>query len=94
MKTVENNLTVILYPSLVFVQDRCWNELLRYCQDNNSYIGCSPPSEKIDEERKQLHSAITSENWFDGEEISPNNDGLPVSLKGAVEDPQWPDGTC
>lgn len=45
------------------------------------------------EESKQLHSAII-DNWFDAEGISPDNDGLPASLKAAVEDPQWPDGTC
>ena len=78
------------------VQDRCWNELLRYCRENNSYIGCTPPSDEINEESKQLHSAIrvTVDNWFDAEEVVADNDGLRASLKAAVEDPQWPDGTC
>jgi len=47
----------------------------------------------MNEESKQLHSAII-ENWFDAEEILPGDDSLPASLKAAVEDPQWPDGTC
>jgi helicase MOV-10 len=86
-------LLIIVGNPHVLSQDRCWNELLRYCRENNSYIGCAPPSEELNEESKQLHSAII-DNWFDAEEISPDNDSLPASLKAAVEDPQWPDGTC
>lgn len=82
-------LTVIVLHLLV--QDRCWNELLRYCTENNSYIGCASPFE-ISEESKLLHLAIIH-NWFDAEDTA-DNDGLPVSLKATVEDPQWPDGTC
>lgn len=66
---------------------------MRYCRENNSYTGCTPPSDEINEESKQLHSAII-DNWFDAEEVSGDNSGLPHSLKAAVEDLQWPDGTC
>lgn len=72
-------------------QDPNWDELLRYCSDNNSYNGCPLPERQNHAEEEQSGREANSNPKFEIE-----NPSASIAWRGESsqleEIAQWPDG--
>ncbi|KAM7261719.1 hypothetical protein ACFE04_020796 [Oxalis oulophora] len=59
--TRAKSLHIIVENPHIVCQDPYWDKLLKYCMDNNSYLGCRPPEREDDEEQDLAKAGVDNE---------------------------------
>ncbi|KAM7272273.1 hypothetical protein ACFE04_026936 [Oxalis oulophora] len=59
--TRAKSLLIIVGNPHIVCQNPYWDKLLKYCMDNNSYLGCRPPEREDDEEQELAKAGVDNE---------------------------------